>query len=127
MRKMIYLAVCLTGFTVLSMACAEEPSKKPSVWMRNKLQHSQKVLGALATEDFESIAASAKAMNNLGELEKHVRSAKPGYRTQLQIFHFANDELIKQANKKSIDGCAMAFQQLTLSCVNCHKALREKE
>jgi hypothetical protein len=105
---------------------AEEPAKKPSVWMRAKLDHSQKILGGLASEDFDAIAQSAKSLNNLSELEKHVRANAPGYRTQLQVFRAANEDLLKQANKQNLDGCALAFQQLTLSCINCHKALRDK-
>lgn len=119
----ILIAAGLVGF-----ACGDEqPVKKPSVWMRTKLEHSRKVLEGLAMEDFDTIAGSARSMNNLSELEKHVRANAPGYRVQLQFFRAANEELIKQADKKNLEGCALAFHQLTLSCVNCHKALRDKE
>lgn len=127
MRIICCLALVASLLTVLQAFAEDEPAKKPSVWMRTKLEHSQKVLGALATEDYEAIADSAKAMNNLSELEKHVRAGTPGYRTQLQIFRYANEDLLKQAKKKNIDGCALAFSQLTLSCVNCHKSLRDKD
>jgi cytochrome c556 len=127
MFRTLTLVCTLAALGGIAIAlAADEPAKKPSVWMRTKLENSQKVLSGLATEDFDAIAQNAKSMNNLSELEKHVRSNAPGYRTQLQIFRAANDDLIKQANKKNLDGCALAFNQLTLSCVNCHKALRDK-
>lgn len=131
--SIIVCTLTALGGMALALAADEpekkpgEPEKKPSVWMRTKLDNSQKILSALATEDFDAIAHSAKSMNTLSELEKHVRANAPGYRTQLQIFRAANEDLIKQANKNNLDGCALAFNQLTLSCVNCHKALRDKE
>lgn len=124
--SLIVCTLAVLGGMTLAFA-ADEPEKKPSVWMRTKLDNSQKILSALATEDFDAIIHSAKSMNTLSELEKHVRANAPGYRTQLQIFHAANEDLIKQAKKNNLDGCALAFHQLTLSCVNCHKALRDKE
>lgn len=35
------------------------------------------------------------------------------------------DEIVRQAKKDNVDGTALAFTQLTISCVNCHKHLRE--
>jgi hypothetical protein len=33
--------------------------------------------------------------------------------------------LIRQADKENLDGAALAYVQLTLSCVNCHKVVRD--
>ncbi len=126
MRALFSVVLMVGLVAVVPVATGEDPAPKPSVWMRTKVEHSQKVLSALATEDFEAITASATAMKNLSVLEKHVRAGTPGYRTQLQIFRYANDDLIRQAKKQNIEGSALAFHQLTLSCVNCHKALRDK-
>jgi hypothetical protein len=128
MSRVTLTSSLIVAFGLFGMVfAADETAKKPSVWMRTKLENSQKVLGGLANGDFDAIARSAKAMNNLSELEKHVRSTTPGYRTQLLIFRAANADLIRQAERENLDGCALAFHQLTLSCVNCHKALREKQ
>lgn len=63
-------------------------------------------------------------MNKLSQIEKWTRRTNAEeYRTQLRIFRFANEDLVRQADKKNIDGAAMAFSQLTLSCVNCHKLM----
>jgi cytochrome c556 len=115
----VLCGICLTAWS-------QEPEKQPSVWMRTKLEHSQKILGGLAAGDFDAIAASARAMNNLSALERHVRAGAPGYRDQLHLFRIANEDLIKQAQQDNLDGCALAFHQLTLSCVKCHQALRDK-
>jgi hypothetical protein len=51
----------------------------------------------------------------------------PGYRTQLEVFNDANEQIIRQAQKDNVEGAALAFTQLTISCVNCHKQLRESK
>lgn len=95
--------------------------------MQKKLEYSKNILEGLATEDFDLISKNAAEMRKLSAFEAFVRySDAPSYRTQLQVFDFANVELLRTAEEKNLDGAALAFTQSTLSCVNCHKALRDK-
>ncbi|MFM7073142.1 MAG: hypothetical protein ACKO38_15255 [Planctomycetota bacterium] len=113
-----------------TQAQAEPTGDSPqeaSVWMRRKLDYSQQILVGIAEADFERIATNAKAMRALGKVERFVRGRTPGYRSQLQIFQDATEQLIKHAEKDNVDGAALAFTQLTISCVNCHKHLRESK
>jgi cytochrome c556 len=115
-------------FTVTSIRAEEPKPDDSSFWMKRKLELSQKVFAALAEGDFDTIDESARTMAKLNTIERFIRGRNPEYRAQLEIFRFANSELIRQAEKKNIDGAALAFHQLTLSCVNCHKQIRaEKE
>jgi hypothetical protein len=102
----------------------EQEKPAPSVWMRKKMEYSQKLLEGLAVGDFELLSQQARAMNALNQIEGWVRGKTPDYRTQLRIFRFANEELIRQADEENLDGASLAFVQLTLSCVNCHKLVR---
>ncbi len=116
--------ICVTGWTLLR---ADDEKQPDSFWMAKKLEHSQQVLSALAVEDFAAIQTNAEAMTRLSRLEGFVRRANvESYRTQLRIFEFANRELARSAREKNIDGAALAFTQLTLSCVNCHKEIRSQ-
>lgn len=109
----------------LGWALADDEDQPDSFWMQKKLEHTQDVLSALATEDFEAIGVNAEAMRRLSRLEGFVRRSNvEAYRTQLKVFEFANQELARHAREKNIDGAALAFTQLTLSCVNCHKEIR---
>lgn len=96
-------------------------------WMRKKLDYAQQILGGIAEGDYDRIAHNAASMKALSRIEGFVRGRTPGYRTQLQIFQDATEELMRQAEKENVDGAALAFTQLTISCVNCHKQLREAE
>lgn len=106
----------------------EDQEKPTSFWMQKKLEYSQRIISGLATEDFEAIRKNATAMQNLNRIEGFVRRRDvKDYRTQLLIFEYANGELIRSADHKNVESAALAFTQLTLSCVNCHKVIRQPE
>jgi cytochrome c556 len=63
-------------------------------------------------------------MNDLNQFEKFFRARTPEYREQLQVFDTANKALVRQAEHENLDGATIAFMQLTTSCVNCHKIVR---
>jgi len=93
--------------------------------MKKKLELSQNILAGLTEADFDKVRKNAQAMNFLGALEKWQRADKPDYKRQVSYFEFANLELIRQAGEKNLDGAALAYNQLTVSCVQCHKIVRD--
>ncbi|HEY4308463.1 MAG TPA: hypothetical protein VGN12_03335 [Pirellulales bacterium] len=123
----------LVTLVVAATACSgwlasAEPAKEEAqnYWMKKKLDFSTHILAGLATADFEKISTAAQSMKNLNQIEEWARRKNADeYRTQLHIFRFANSELVRQAEKKNMDGVALAYSQLTLSCVNCHKLMRD--
>jgi len=126
---LIVCSLALAGW--LDRTKSEEPRAgaedrpQPSIWMKKKLEYAEQVLAGLASEDFDQISRSAKAMNALSQIENWVHATRPNYRTQLTIFRDANEQLIARANDSDLDGATLAYLQLTLSCVNCHKAVRD--
>ena len=108
--------------------CGEEKKqdKSPSFWMKQKLTYSQRILNGLATEDYDLILQNANAMKGLDTLEFFVRQKPEGYRTHLKTFQFAVKELARNAEDKDLDGATLAFTQMTVSCVNCHKQIRSQ-
>lgn len=120
----------LIGMTCAAVLLAAEqnpPQAKPKSLMQQKLDHAQRILDGLAMEDFSLIANHARAMNNLGLLEKSRHAQSAAYQTQLQVFRFANNELERLAQEKNLDGASLAYTQMTLSCVNCHRFLRKQQ
>ena len=101
--------------------------EKPfNFWMGNKLQESQSIFAALAQADFPTIVKSTDGLKGLTKIEAFVRRRSPEYRTQLRTFEFALKEMNKQAKSENIEGVVLGFNQMTLSCVNCHKQLRTR-
>lgn len=96
-----------------------------SFWMDAKLSESQSIFAALAQGDFEEVSESVDVLKTVNKLEGFVRRKSPEYRTQLRAFEFAIDEMKTQAKKENLEGVVLGFHQMTLSCVNCHKQLRD--
>ena len=131
MRGTILLVgcICLLGIAATraeDKSKTDEPKKtdEPSVWMKQKLAYSQRILNGLATENYEMISENATAMKGLSRIEGFVRGKTEGYRTHLKTFEFSTSELIRNSAHKNLDGATLAFTQMTISCVNCHKELR---
>jgi hypothetical protein len=101
---------------------AERPM---SFWMARKLHFSKEILESLTMGEFEELADAAEQMRLLGKLEGFIRRQNADYRIQLRTFDFANQELIRQAKRGNAEGAALAFNQLSNSCVACHIMLRE--
>lgn len=102
-----------------------DPAKKPvSFWMEKKMEYSQSILRGLVTGELDQVAVTAEQMRLLSKVEGFIRGKKPGYRAQLQVFELANREIERQAKANNLEGAAMAFHQLTTSCVSCHRLIR---
>ena len=120
------VALCL--LIALPANAQEGKEQDMNFWMKRKLEYSQNILSGLATADFEAISKNAESMGRLSRLEQWVRRTDAEeYRTQLRVFLTANKDLIREADRKNIDGATLAFTQITLSCVNCHKVLRDQK
>lgn len=99
-------------------------SEKGSFWMEQKLRLSKDLLTGLANGDFETIGKSAQIMRGLNRVEKFVRRGPEGYRDHLRQFNMANQALVDAATEENLEAATLAFNQMTISCVNCHKHLR---
>jgi cytochrome c556 len=109
---------------VAQVAGAAE-NEEPSYWMKKKMEYSEKILAGLAKADFAEIEKNARSMNSLSQIESWVRAGAPEYKSQLATFRSANKSLIRMAQEEDVDGATLAFMQLTQSCVQCHKLIRD--
>ena len=105
---------------------ADNPKKKTSLWMKHKLDASQKILEGMTRGDYAMIEKHATGMQSAGYLEAWVRADTPGYKEQLHTFDHANSAIVTAAQSKNLDGVTIAYAQLTISCVQCHKIVRDK-
>jgi hypothetical protein len=124
----VFFTVIALGSPVVTSADDQDPAGKSqpmNYWMRKKLEYSQNILAGITSADLDKVIANADSMRTLSKIEGFLHGQTPGYRTQLHIFEESVDEIIRQAKRDNVEGAALAFTQLTISCVNCHKQLRE--
>jgi len=102
-----------------------EPREALQDFMRVKLKHSQKVLEGLVTEDFQAIAKSSQDMSLLTLAETWQVLETPQYVDFSRKFRNAADTLTDMAKRKNLEGATVAFNQVTIRCVDCHKYVRD--
>ena len=103
---------------------ADQPDAVKAL-MRRKLENSQKVLEGVALNDFEKITKHADDLIAISKATdwKVFKSAQ--YELYSNEFRRNAETLGQQAKAKSGDGVALAYVELTLTCVKCHKHVRE--
>lgn len=127
----IIAAGCLLYSDLAANAAAPEDAKQPdrkeadkpllANFMRAKLTASSQVLEGLCTEDFGLITKGAKNLKKLSSAEKWRVSNDAMFRQHSQEFRTGVDRLLQAAEKKKIDGAALAWTQTTLNCIECHR------
>jgi len=121
----------LLGFPVAiaSLAIAQSGGRKVNDvhdFMRVKLEHSKKVLEGLTTEDLDLVAKSAQAMSLLSQEATWQVLQTQEYAHRSQDFRRTADTLTQAAKKKNLDGAALAYVELTMKCIDCHKYVRDQ-
>jgi len=117
------LLVLLAGIPAMSGHGAEP--KEVSEIMQKKLKHAQKVLEGIAMKDFKKINNSADELLFLTrEAEWKVLRTRD-YENYSNEFRRNVQSLMKNAKEENLDACALSYVELTLTCVKCHKHVRE--
>lgn len=93
-------------------------------FMREKLEHSQKLLGALATEDFFTLQKEADRLSAMTQHASWQAFQNPDYTAFSGQFRAHANALSKGAKEKNIDAATLAYVRMTMSCVDCHKYVR---
>jgi len=118
---------CAAGLLLLFVATipgsAQQPNKVGE-FMRAKLTHSQKVLEGLALEDFDLIAKHSQEMSLLSQAATWQVLQTAEYRDRSTEFRRSSDALTEAAKKKNLEAAALAYVDVTMKCVNCHKYVR---
>jgi len=109
----------------------EEPDKKDKQkekvveLMRKKLKHSQLTLEGVTVGDFKKISESADELVLISRDAEWATIKTPRYEVFSNQFRDNPEDLIKKAKDKNLDGAALTYVELTLTCVKCHKYVRE--
>ncbi len=128
LRPVLHVAISLAcvgaGLNTLLLA-NEPPEEKNEVpVMEQKLTHAQNILSAIAKEDYAKLSENAEGLRKLAE-KQWIEKETPEYRAQLKDFWVVLEGIRASADDKDIDGATLAYMQMTLSCVRCHKYLRK--
>lgn len=122
--KRISLVALLASIGLLVSSGVGQQRGNNREFMRSKLDHSQRVLEGLALEDFDAIAKHGQELSLLSLAASWQVLETMEYQQQSVEFRRAADAITEAAKKKNLDGAALAYVEMTMKCVNCHKYVR---
>jgi cytochrome c556 len=95
-------------------------------FMRDKLELAQRVLEGITLEDYDLVIARGTKLAAMTQEADWRVFENPNYEQHSKTFKVHVDSLVQAAKKKDLDGMTLAYVRLTISCVDCHKAVRGK-
>jgi cytochrome c556 len=128
LRRLGSVLATLVALLVLVTAVGrtdDEPKRGRDLIMQQKLGSAQKVLEGLAIKDFNLIEKHADELGILSKRAEWLVLKTPEYTRHSDDFRRNAETMSRMAKEKNLDGAALAYVQLTMSCVNCHKYVRE--
>lgn len=125
-KTFVVILASLFGIFSAGSIFQEQENIEPdtSRFMQRKLDYSRSVVSGLATENFEEIAKAAQDLMVLSHESDWQVVTTPQYLKSSSDFRETVARLRDAGKKKNLDGATIAYFELTLSCVRCHKQLR---
>ena len=117
----LLLAVCVVG----RPQSIEATQSQPRQVMVDKLRHGKLLLEAIAMSNFAKIQHEAAELIQLSKTAEWMIHKTPRYEMHSNEFRRAAEVMIQKAKDKNIDGVALAYVEMVLSCVKCHQHTRE--
>ena len=98
---------------------------KPPTVMQRKLTHAHNVLIGLALPDFDKVTTGADELAACAREASWRVLKTPKYERYSDEFLRTLDDLKAAAKKKNVDAAALAYVDMTLTCVKCHQHARD--
>ena len=118
LTAVLILCVVLAG-AALSAAGDQVPLL--NLVMRQKLEHSKAILGAVVTSDWAALDRESRALARATQDPAWTALTAPEYLRQSDAFQNALQQLILASARRDLDAAAKAEVALIMSCVDCHR------
>jgi hypothetical protein len=128
MNRIVYAMLALGLAAAPFHVSAQDKKDRDKIlaaMMQKKLKSAHLVLDGVATGDFKTITIGGQELIRLAKSETWQLIESPLYERHSADFIRATEKLVKKAQEKNIDGTALAYVEMTLSCVRCHQYVRE--
>ncbi len=105
---------------------SQEPGQASKAgFMRMKLEPAKNILEGIALANFDTIRKNTEQIRKLTLDEGWMVRQTEEYRAQSKEFQRTLNLINRGAEEKDLDAVTLAYMQMTLRCVQCHKTLRD--
>ena len=120
------LVFCTILVGALAVSGRGQDGKGLRQFMRQKLDHSHRLLEGLTREDYTMVAKNATALKELSEDAQWRVSPNINYLRMSNEFQDLAAETATKAKERNLDGATLAYLKLTMKCIECHKLVRDE-
>lgn len=120
------LALVIPAAGLRGQTVSEAKPDDVGFFMRAKLGHAQHVLEGLSLADFDLIARGAKELSLASQASSWEVLQTADYARQSSEFRRSCDLLHRAAEGKNLDGAALAWMEVMMKCIQCHKYVRDE-
>jgi hypothetical protein len=107
---------------IVSTPAASGQAPRLSRVMREKLEHSKAILGAVVTSDWATLDRESRELARAAQDPAWTAQlAAPEYLRQSDAFQRALRDLIAASARRDLSAASKAEVSLTTSCVGCHQ------
>jgi cytochrome c556 len=115
---------------VAALACVVadwrlQAQTETSKLMAKKLKSAQAILEGVVMADYKKISKNAEELIQISKTAEWQMIKRPRYEMFSNEFRRAAENLIQKSADKNIDGAALAYMEMTLTCVRCHQYVRD--
>ncbi len=117
----------IVGCTIAALASAlsstgqDDPVK---TLMKAKTGYAHRLLDAVVLEDFDALADQAFRLKAVAETGDWNVLDTPEYVRESEAFIQATEKLAAAARERNGDAAALAYMDVTLKCVQCHRYIK---
>jgi hypothetical protein len=121
LRSSLAAAALLACIALITAADTSAQTRQTKQVMRQKLLHSEALLAALVTSNWNSLDRNSKALDALTMQPGWQVLRLPEYNKYTNAFQRATDALVTAAGGRDTEGAVSAYNSLVGSCVGCHR------
>jgi hypothetical protein len=123
MNPAIRLTAAVLLFAVAAGTSSSAQTARMKQVMRAKLDHSQRILEAVVTSNWQMLDREARGMAMVIRDPAWSALAMPEYIRHSEAFLRATNDLIEAAKLRDLESASLGLISLTTSCVSCHRYL----
>jgi len=120
------VSILLIGVVLAATAAlvTSQPDSVTDTLMKAKSGYAHRLLDAVVQEDFDVIQDQAFRLKAVAETAQWRASEVPAFVREADSFIRATDRLYQAAKEENGDAAALAYMDVTLTCIHCHRHLR---
>ena len=121
-RRLITMAaIGLLGMVTLRVSADAAQTVRLQRLMDDKLVHAQEALAGTVTSNWAGLERNARALITVTQSPEWMVLKTPDYERFSTAFVMAADRLVDAAVSHDLDEASLAYADLTVRCVACHR------